>query len=269
MSESIVDLFRAGIVPGLILTALFVAYAVLRAKFGGGWQPEPRADWPTRRAASRRAAPTLALALVIVLGIYLGAFTPTEAAGVGFVLALAITLGLRRSLGFGDLLPIALESARTSAMILFIVAAASVFGKALTLYRIPQEVTTLVIANIASPALFVAAICVLLLAMGCVLEALSMMLLVVPVVQPALFDLGIDPIWFGVVFTMMIECALITPPVGLNLFVIRAVAGQSLAEGESVSIGDVVHGTLPFVLLILFAVTLMVIWPSIILSSIH
>jgi C4-dicarboxylate transporter DctM subunit len=211
----------------------------------------------------------LALALVIVLGIYLGAFTPTEAAGVGFVLALAITLGPRRSLHLGDLLPIALESARTSAMILFIVAAAQVFGKALTLYRIPQEVTTLVIGAIASPEAFVAVICVMLLVMGCVLEALSMMLLVVPVVQPALLDLGIDPIWFGVIFTMMIECALITPPVGLNLFVIRAVAGQSLAEGESVSVGDVVHGTLPFVLLILFAVALMVIWPSIILSTIH
>ncbi|MDP7538994.1 MAG: TRAP transporter large permease [Alphaproteobacteria bacterium] len=269
MSESIVDLFRAGVVPGLMLTALFVAYAVLRARFGGAWQPEPRADWQTRRTASLRAAPTLALALVIVLGIYFGAFTPTEAAGVGFLLAAAITLGWRRSLLPADLLPIALESARTSAMILFIVAAASVFGKALTLYRIPQEVTTLVVGNIASPELFIAVTCVLLLAMGCVLEALSMMLLVVPVVQPALFDLGVDPIWFGVIFTMMIECALITPPVGLNLFVIRAVAGQSLGAGETATVGDVVRGTLPFVLLILFAVTLLIVWPSIILSVIH
>jgi len=269
MSESIVDLFRAGVVPGLMLTALFVAYSVLQARFGGACQPEPRADWQTRRTASLRAAPTLALALVIVFGIYFGAFTPTEAAGVGFLLAAAITLGWRRSLLPADLVPIALESARTSAMILFIVAAASVFGKALTLYRIPQEVTTLVVGNIASPELFIAVTCVLLLAMGCVLEALSMMLLVVPVVQPALSDLGVDPIWFGVIFTMMIECALITPPVGLNLFVIRAVAGQSLGAGETATVGDVVRGTLPFVLLILFAVTLLIVWPSIILSVIH
>jgi len=269
MSESIVDLFRAGVVPGLMLTALFVAYSVLQARFGGACQPEPRADWQTRRTASLRAAPTLALALVIVFGIYFGAFTPTEAAGVGFLLAAAITLGWRRSLLPADLVPIALESARTSAMILFIVAAASVFGKALTLYRIPQEVTTLVVGNIASPELFIAVTCVLLLAMGCVLEALSMMLLVVPVVQPALLDLGVDPIWFGVIFTMMIECALITPPVGLNLFIIRAVAGQSLGAGETATVGDVVRGTLPFVVLILFAVVLLIIWPSIVLAVIH
>jgi len=126
-----------------------------------------------------------------------------------------------------------------------------------------------VVGNIASPELFIAVTCVLLLAMGCVLEALSMMLLVVPVVQPALSDLGVDPIWFGVIFTMMIECALITPPVGLNLFVIRAVASQSLGAGETATVGDVVRGTLPFVLLILFAVVLLIVWPSIILAVIH
>lgn len=263
MSESIVELFRAGIVPGLVLTALFIAYAVLRSRFWAGWEPEPRASWAVRRAATLRAAPTLLLALVIVLGIYLGAFTPTEAAGVGFVLALVITLVVRRSLRLDALPAIALESARTSAMILFIVAGATVFGYALTVYRIPQEVTALVIESITAPATFIAAVCVLLLALGCVLEALSMLLLIMPVIQPALIDLGIDAIWFGVIFTMMIECALITPPVGLNLFVIRAVAGQS--GSVKATLGDVVHGTLPFVALILFAVALMVAWPPMVL----
>ena len=264
MSESIVELFRAGIVPGLVLTALFVAYAVLRSRFWAGWRPEPRAGWAVRRAATLRAAPTLLLALVIVFGIYLGAFTPTEAAAVGFVLALVITLGIRRSLSLDALPAIALDSARTAAMILFIVAGAKVFGQALTLYRIPQEVTALVIESITAPAAFIAAVCALLLALGCVLEALSMLLLIVPVIQPALIDLGIDAIWFGVIFTMMIECALITPPVGLNLFVIRAVAGQSAAA--RVTVGDVVHGTLPFVVLILFAVALMIAWPAMVLT---
>jgi C4-dicarboxylate transporter DctM subunit len=266
-SESIIELFLAGIGPGLMLTALFIAYAVLRSRFRGGWQPLPRAGWAERRAATRRALPVLSLALLIVLGIYFGAFTPTEAAAIGFILALVVTLLVRRTLGLRDLPGIALDSTRTSVMVLFIIAGAKVFGQAITLYRIPQDVTALAVANLSAPVAFIAAICVLLLAMGCVLETLSMMLLMLPVIQPSLITLAIDPIWFGVIFTMMIECALITPPVGLNLFVIRAVAAQvSEGEARAVTVADVVAGTLPFVVLILLAVVLIVIVPDIALT---
>ena len=97
--------------------------------------------------------------------------------------------------------------------------------------------------------------CGLLLLMGCVLETLSMMLLMLPVIDPALDGFGIDPVWFGVIFTLMIECALITPPVGLNLFVIRAVAAEALPEGApAASVGEIVRGAAPFVALILLTV---------------
>lgn len=269
MSESIVDLFLAGIGPGVLLIILFVAYAIFHAR-RGGQTPSEKASTAERWRATKRALPTLILALLIVLGIYFGVFTPTEAAAIGFAAALVITLFVLRSLSPWQLPAIAVESMKTTVMVLFIIAGAKVFGHAITLYRIPQDVTSLVTSNIALPVIFILAICALLLLMGCVLETLSMMLLMLPIIQPSLITLGIDPIWFGVIFTMMIECALITPPVGLNLFVIRAVAVQ--AEGPAppgraaATVGDVVYGTLPFVILILIAVAAVIAVPDIALT---
>ena len=222
----------------------------------------PRASWPERWAATARALPAFALAAGIVFGIYLGVFTPTEAAGVGFVAALVITLGIYRSLKLSDLPQIAISSMRTTVMILFIIVGAKVFGQAITLYQLPQDVTALVTGSMTGPLAFIVAICALLLALGCVLETLSMMLLMLPIIQPSLGGLGIEPIWFGVIFTMMIECALITPPVGLNLFVIQAVARQT-PDGAGTTIADIVHGVLPFVILILITVSIVFAVPDI------
>jgi len=260
--ESITDLFLAGIGPGLLLATMFIIYAAWRARRGGA-KPSEKASWAERRRRSLRAAPSLGLAALVVFGIYFGAFTPTEAAGVGFVAALIITLVLHRSLALRDLPGIARESMKTSVMVLFIVAGAKVFAQAITLYRIPQDVTALVVGGLTDPVLFIVAICALLLVMGCVLETLSMMLLMLPIIHPSLIDLGIDAIWFGVIFTMMIECALITPPVGLNLFVIQAVARDSTGDDAPVPIGDVVRGVLPFVVIILACVGLVIAVPDI------
>ena len=262
MSESIVDLFLAGIGPGLLLTALFVVYVVVWAHFGGGQRAAPRASWTERRRATLRAFPTLVLAVLILFGIYFGVFTPTEAAGVGFVAALVITLVIQRSLSTGELFAIARESARTTVMVLFIIAGAKVFGQAITLYQVPQAVTAAVVVNLVLPVAFVGTICALLLVMGCVLETLSMMLLMLPIIEPSLRDLAIDPIWFGIIFTMMMECALITPPVGLNLFVIQAVARDGVHTAQ-VSTGEVARGVFPFVLLILLCVALVIAMPEI------
>ena len=144
-----------------------------------------------------------------------------------------------------------------------IVAGAKVFAQAITLYQIPQDVTALVVGGLTNPVFFILAICALLLVMGCVLETLSMMLLMLPIIHPSLIDLGIDAIWFGVIFTMMIECALITPPVGLNLFVIQAVARDSTTGDAPVPVGDVVRGVWPFVVIILACVGLVIAVPDI------
>lgn len=261
--ESIIDLFLAGIGPGLLLTALFVGWAVVHARLGGHGGAVPRAGREERRRRSLDALPTLVLAVAVVAGIYAGVFTPTEAAAVGFVLALVIVLGVHRSLRLRDLPAVARDSMRTAAMVLFIVAGAKVFGHAIALYQVPQEVTRAAVAAATAPEGFVAAVCALLLVMGCVLETLSMMLLMLPIIDPSLDALGIDPIWFGVIFTLMIECALITPPVGLNLFVIRAVAAQSLPEdGPEATVGEVVRGAAPFVALILLTAVIVAAFPG-------
>ena len=262
-AESIVDLFLAGIGPGILLSALFAAFVSLRTRFAPGYRPVARAGWGERRAATRRALPSLALALAIVGGIYAGVFTPTEAAAVGFVAALIITLGPQRRLRLAQLPAIAFESMQTSVMVMFIIAGAKLFGQAITLYQIPQEVTALVVGHLTGAGAFVFAICALLLVMGFVLETLSMMLLMLPISHPSLAGFGIDAIWFGVLFTMMIECALITPPVGLNLFVIQAVAGQSTAGATRVGLSEVAQGSAPFVVLILIVIGLLWMLPEI------
>ena len=252
--ESIVDLFLAGVVPGVLLAGLFVLVALVRAARGGAVTVPPRYDLVERLRVTTRALPVVLLAVVVVGGIYAGAFTPTEAAAVGFGCALLLGFAMGR-MDLAALRAAVEEAAATTVTIFLVLAGAKVFGKAITLYRIPQELSELLLATFDTPATFLAAITVVLLVMGCFLEALSMLVLMMPILHPALLPLGIDPIWFGVYFVIMIECALITPPVGLNLFVIQAVARTSL--------GEVARGTWPFVLVMLGMVVLLYLFPQI------
>ena len=244
--ESIIDLFLAGIGPGLMLAGAFIVFSILYARFGSAYQPMPRANLRERIAATRRALPTIVLAAIIILGLYLGVFTPTEAAGIGFALSVLLTAGLLRSLTWQGFKEAAVDAMRTTVTIFLILAGAKIFGKAITLYRIPQDISFLISSNVAEPWVFILIVCAVLLFMGFFLEALSMMLIMMPVLQPSLMPLGIDPIWFGIVFVIMVECALITPPVGLNLFVIQAVG--------KAEIGEVVAGVWPFILIMLASV---------------
>ena len=252
--ESVIALFMAGIGPGLALIALFIAYAVLKARFFGGYDPVPRASWGERWAATRRAFPSMLLAFVVLAGIYTGAFTPTEAAAIGFAVALIITGVILRSLSLRALWEALFESMVTTVAILLIIAGAKVFGKAITLYRIPQDISATIAENVGTPAGLVVLVCLVLLLMGLVFEALSMILIMTPVLLPAALGMGFDPVWFGIFMVVMVECALITPPVGLNLYVIQSVTRSSLM--------DVSRGTLPFLALMLVLVALLYLWPD-------
>jgi C4-dicarboxylate transporter DctM subunit len=141
------------------------------------------------------------------------------------------------------------ESMCTTVRLLLVLAGAKVFGKAITLMRIPHDVSNLLVTNIDSAAVFVLVVYLVLLVMGFFLEALAMTLIMAPVLYPALMPLGLDPIWFGVVFVIMIECALITPPVGLNLFVIQSIARTDLAQ--------VIRGAWPFIVIMLATIALL------------
>ncbi|MBV1868565.1 MAG: TRAP transporter large permease [Marinosulfonomonas sp.] len=251
--ESIISLFMAGVGPGIFLAFLFSVYSIFYARNKGQLEVLPRASWSERWTASIRAFPVLFLASVIVLGIYFGVFTPTEAAGVGFVIALIITIG-RRSITVAQIVEAATEAMQTTVTIFLIIAGAKIFSKAITLYRIPQDVTQLVTNNFTEAGMFLIVVCAILLVMGLFIESLSMLLIMVPVLYPTLQTMGIDPVWFGIVFVIMVECALITPPVGLNLFVVQAVGNATLWE--------VSRGVWPFIIIMLFTVVVLYFFPD-------
>ncbi|MBG6145579.1 C4-dicarboxylate transporter DctM subunit [Labrenzia sp. EL_142] len=252
--QSVIALFLAGIGPGILLVVLFIAFAMIHARWFGGYRSEPAASVDERLRSSLRALPSVVLAVFVIGVIYSGIATPTEAAAIGFAVALVITGVVLRSLSWQGLKEAAYDSMVTTVAILLIVAGAKVFGKAITLYRLPQEISMFIGQNIDTPLAFILVVSVVLLIMGLVFEALSMVLIMTPVLLPAAMALGFDPIWFGVYMVVMVECALITPPVGLNLYVIQSVAKSSLS--------DVSRGVLPFLALMLLSVAILYIWPD-------
>ena len=252
--QSVIALFLAGIGPGLVLVTLFVLFAMLHARLWGGYTPVPKATMAERIAASQRALPSVALAALVIVGLYTGAFTPTEAAAVGFAASLLITVFWLRTMTWAFFWEAIRESAITTAAILLIIAGAKIFGKAIALYRIPQDISAFLAQTIDGPIMFILVVSVVLLLMGLVFEALSMILIMTPVLLPAAMGLGFDPIWFGIYMVIMVECALITPPVGLNLYVIQSVARATL--------GDVARGVWPFLVLMLATVGILYVVPD-------
>ncbi len=252
--ESVISLFLAGVGPGLLLITLFIGFSMIYARYWGGFVDQPAADWATRKATSKRALPSVGLAMLIIGGIYAGAFTPTEAAAIGFSAAVVITALVLRTLTWRGFKEACVESMITTVAILLIIGGAKIFGKAIALYRIPQDISTFLSQAIDTPLVFILAVTVVLLLMGLVFEALSMVLIMTPVLLPAAMNMGFDPIWFGIYMVIMVECALITPPVGLNLYVIQSVAKAPL--------GEVAHGVLMFLWLMFITVAVLYVWPD-------
>ena len=251
--ESVGKLFVAGIVPGLVLTAIFVIYAIIRSR-GGGYRAYEPASWKERLQVTRKNLWGIALPIIIIGGIYSGAFTPTEAAAVGLVYSLFITLVVYRTLSLKDLPGICLRSVGTSCMIAMIIAGALLFGRVMTLLEIPQQLTQMVIDAGLSPLGFVIAMNILMLGLGCILETVSIVLLTMPLVAPILGALQIDPIWYAVVLVINLEMALITPPVGVNLYIIHGIS-------DDITMGEIVKGVFPFMILMVGMLILAIAYP--------
>lgn len=255
--ESIGKLFLAGIGPGLLLIVLFSIYTVIYATFTKAHQPTPKATWARRRHASIRALPSAGLAVLMVGGIYSGAFTPTEASAVGAVAAFLLTAFVLRTLTWTALVEAVRQTVSTTIVLFLVVIGAKIFGKAVTLYQVPMQISQLVDTHVTSVGVFLLIVAGILLFIGLFLESLSMLLIMVPVLLPTVLALGVDPIWFGIFFVVLIEIALITPPVGLNLFVIQAVANTQL--------GTIVRGVSPFIVLMLLSVVILWALPQVVL----
>lgn len=251
--ESVGKLFVAGIVPGLVLTAIFVIYAIIRSR-GGGYRAYEPTSWRERFRVTRKNLWGIALPIIIMGGIYSGVFTPTEAAAVGLIYSLFITLVVYRTLSLKDLPRVCLRSVGTACMIAMIIAGALVFGRVMTLLEIPQQLTQMVIDAGLSPLGFVIAMNILMLGLGCILETVSIVLLTMPLVAPILGALQIDPIWYAVVLVINLEMALITPPVGVNLYIIHGLR-------DDITMGEIVKGVFPFMILMVGMLILAIAYP--------
>ncbi|WAP68206.1 TRAP transporter large permease [Jiella pelagia] len=254
--ESIGKLFLAGIGPGILLLVLFGLFTVAYSFFSKEYRPSAKIGSAERRRATIRALPTGGLAILMIGGIYTGAFTPTEASAVGAVFAFLITAFVLRSLDRPGFLAAVRETVSTTIVLFLIVIGAKIFGKAVTLYQVPAQISQLFDTQVQSATVFLLIVGLILLFIGLFLESLSMLLIMMPVLFPTVLALGIDPIWFAMYFVILIEVALITPPVGLNLFVIQAVARTNL--------GTVVRGVLPFIGLMFLALYLIWLLPIIV-----
>ena len=249
--QSVGKLFLAGVVPGLVVTLLIVAYAVFVSRMRGYGTPERALPWKDRLRLAWKASGLLALPVLILGGIYSGVFTPTEASAAGVVFTLMLAGGVYRRLT-ADLLWMATkETVHVTVMILAIIAGAKLFGHVSTTMQIPQTFAQWLIDAKIGPLQFIGATLLLLLFLGDFLDPISIILIVVPVLLPALAVLKIDPIWFGVLLVINMELANITPPVGLNLFVIQSIQ-------PDISYDQVLRGTVPFMFVI--GLSLLIVW---------
>ncbi|WP_421709448.1 TRAP transporter large permease [Algihabitans sp.] len=215
------SLFIAGIVPGVIGLLLYLAAVRTVTWFNPEMGPPgPRVDWPQRLRALSRIWGILVLFLLIMGGMYLGVFTPTEAAGIGAGGAFLFVLA-RRAMTWRLLLDTLIQTARTTSMMFILLIGAIVFSNFINVAGLPRELSAWVQSFEASPMLVMLCILAIYLVLGCLLESLSMMLLTVPIFFPIVQSLGFDPIWFGIIVVVVIEISLITPPIGLNVFVMK------------------------------------------------
>jgi C4-dicarboxylate transporter, DctM subunit len=256
--QSTAAMFLAGVGPGIVLVGAFLVYCVIKSFMGGApVHEDSAAELGSRWRVSLKALPTVAIALTMIGGIYAGIFTPTESAAVGLAMTVIYVMFLRRSLDMRGLRGAVVQSGTTTANLLLIVGGANVFGKAILLYRIPFDISTWIAANITSAGMFILVVMLLLIVLGLFLEGIAMILIVLPVLLPSLGVHGIDPIWFGIFFVLMIELALISPPVGMNLFVIQSVARADLKE--------VILGVVPYALIMLAMGGVLYAFPAIVL----
>jgi len=254
--ESIGRLFMAGILPGLLMTAMFIAtvFVVTWLDPAAG----PKGEYvPIRQrfVVLLQALPLVAVIVLSIGGIYIGAFTPVEASGIGAALVIILAVAARK-LSFGVLRSAVLDTVRTSAMLYMIVIGANVLNPFLAVTHIPETLgfalQGLGLGAYGSLAVIILAYVVL----GMFLDGLSMLVITIPIVFPVITQYGFDPIWFGVVAVIVIEMGMITPPVGLNVFVVKGVAGD-------VPMATIFKGVLPFLLAMALTLLLIVVFPQI------
>ncbi|MFY0543580.1 TRAP transporter large permease [Brevibacillus sp. H7] len=251
--ESIGKLFMAGFLPGLFLTAVLVVVAIVYAKIKN-FGRLPKASWRDRAVLSVKAIPAAFLPVLILGTIYLGVATPTEASVISCVYSLLVAVFIYRQIKWSDTRTILRETVNTSSMIFLIIAGATVFGLYLTNEQVPQDIARWIMEGEVNKWIFLIAANLLFFIMGMFLEPTSIILITLPIFLPILKLLGIDVIHFAIIMTVNMELGMVTPPVGLNLFVVSGITKAKLEE--------VVKGVMPFVALMIVVLAIIVVWPE-------
>uniref|UniRef100_UPI004048CAD1 TRAP transporter large permease n=1 Tax=Limnohabitans sp. TaxID=1907725 RepID=UPI004048CAD1 len=253
---SIGGLFMAGVLPGLMIASIFVLWSMISTAIGHRHiQREIRATLPEAFKAILSSGWAISLPVFVLGGMYAGVFTATEAAAAGALLALFVAMVIYRTVNLRMVWRSAIDASRTSAMLFMILAGATVLGFVLTKIRIPQQIVELVIAADLGVMGFLIVMMALIFILGMFLESIALILITTPVILPVMQHLGINPIWYGVLLVINLELAQITPPVGMNLFTIKAITKAPM--------GDIIRGSFPYVLLLLLGMALVMIWPQI------
>jgi tripartite ATP-independent transporter DctM subunit len=254
--QDIGKLFIAGILPGLLAVSMYVATIFLIGWIKPGFLPagEP-ASTAEKIGAARGIWAPLALFVFVIGGLYGGLFTPTEAGGMGAGGAFLIGV-LRGRLSGADIRASLLQATRTAAAVFTVLIGALLFGYFLTITQTPQKVTEFMLGLGVGPYGVLALIMLMYLVLGCLMDAMAMIILTVPIIFPVIKALGFDPIWFGVIIVMTVELGLIHPPVGMNVFVIKSVV-------KDVSFTTIFKGVLPFILTDLVRLVILIAFPII------
>lgn len=254
---SVTDLYAAGFIPGLLLALLFsgiVLISVLAIPSLVKKEPVGKTLWHERIAGLPHLLPPLGLFLIVVGSIYVGLATPTEAAALGLIATLGL-VALNGKLKLSVLLSAFEGTVRTTCMIMLIVLAAFFLNLVMVSIGLVDTITSGILALDWPPLGMLLAIIAFYLVLGCFMETISMMIATTPIIVPVIVGLGYDPVWWGIVFVILIEAALITPPVGLNLYIVQAVR-------KSGSISDLFVGALPFLVAMLVMITLLIVVPD-------
>jgi C4-dicarboxylate transporter DctM subunit len=260
--ESIGRMFIAGIVPGLLLAlgfaVLIVATAYLRPQAVGRIDAAAAvaAAAETWASAARKFLPILALIVLVLGGLYGGWFTPTEAGAVGAAGALAIAL-LRRSLSWAGLWRVLAETGHVSVSVLFLIIAASLYSRMLALTGMPGAATGAITGLGLGPGGFLAAYVLVVVALGCIIDSVSIMLIVLPIVLPIARGFGMDIVWFGVVTVVAVEIGLLTPPFGVSVYTVK-----SALNDPRISIRDIFAGAFPFVAAMVVVLLVLIVFPG-------
>ena len=252
---SIGKLFIAGIIPGLVATVLLclaVKWITWRDPLAG--PAAERHTWAETMVATRKVWPVVMLFALVIGGIYLGVFTAQEGAGIGAGGAFLFALG-RRALTLRSLAEVLAESARTTSMLFMILIGALMFASFVNYTSMPSDLKAFVLQFKATPWVVIAAICFIYIVLGTAMEELSMILLTVPLFFPVVTGLGYDPIWFGILVVIVVQIGMISPPVGMNIFVVKNLL-------QHVSIGTVFRGTTPFTVALIVMLALLIVFPQ-------